>query len=237
MKRSQIREIKFRDVTFREAFGGGSEVVFSHLNFEFTHKAPVILQGTAESGKRTLLKLLVGLYPIESGEYLINGESVEKMSFREFDSYRLNMGFSFESGGTLNNRTIFENLALPLEYHDVVSKNQISSYVESFLRHFDILQYSHMRPAFVSLEVRKVINLIRAFLLYPEFLILDNPTEGTGVEYQEKLLELIKIHTSSRGLKYLVIVSDDPHFIKKMGGNIYLVHKSELIPDFRQEAS
>jgi ABC-type transporter Mla maintaining outer membrane lipid asymmetry ATPase subunit MlaF len=236
MKRRKIRNLIFSDASFKDSSEGEGDFIFRGLNFEFTKSSPVILQGPAVSGKRVLLKLLLGLFPLESGEYFINEESVGGMSFREFDPYRLNMGFSFESGGHLNNRTLFENLTLPLLYHDVVSKQEVSSYVEEFLHHFGIMEFRHLRPAFVGPEVRKVVNLIRAFLLHPELVVLDDPTEGTGVEYQEKLIELIEIHQKNRDLKYIVAVSDDERFIKNIDGKVYLVHKSELVPDFRREA-
>ena len=233
MKKIQIHELKFSDVSFGY---NNNDLIFENLNFEFTKPHPVVLQGPLGSGKRTLLKLILGLYPILGGSYLINGKRVDNMSFKEFDLYRPSIGHSFESGGLLNNRTIFENLTLPIEYHNFIPKNEINDYVDKFLCHFHLEDSKNIRPAFVSSGVRKVVNLIRAFLLRPEFIILDGPTQGLAPEYQTQLVELIHLHLTEYNLKYLVVTSDDDHFIEKIGGRIYLVKRSEVIHELKRAA-
>jgi phospholipid/cholesterol/gamma-HCH transport system ATP-binding protein len=226
VNRKGIHELKFLDLSYRYE---NETHVFDKISFDFMRPWPVILQGPTGGGKNTLIKLLLGLLPIKSGHYIINGEVMNDLSFAEFDAYRLNMGYSFDVGGLINNRTLYENFILPLEYHHFLPERGSREYIINFFEYFRIDEYKHVRPAFVSSGIRKVATLIRPFLLDPEIIILNNPTLGLNSEHVLPLVQLIKEHQSKKNLKHLIVVTDDPHFIKLINGKIYQVSKHGLM--------
>ncbi|MEQ1665382.1 MAG: ATP-binding cassette domain-containing protein, partial [Bdellovibrionales bacterium] len=86
--------------------------LFGNLSFNIPANRVVWIRGEPGAGKSTLLRVFSGLVLPTSGEYLINHEIVSKMSFEEFLPYRCNIGYGFDYGGLINNRTILENLSL-----------------------------------------------------------------------------------------------------------------------------
>ena len=102
MNRLDITSLELNQV----GFAYESERVLSDVSFKPQAGEIYFLQGPRGSGKRTLLKLLMGVHAPTQGEYRINGELVNHLSHAEFDRYRLNIGYAFDVGGLINNHTI-----------------------------------------------------------------------------------------------------------------------------------
>lgn len=232
MKRFDIEELKFKNLTFSY----DEKIVFQNLTFDFVRSDPVILQGTIGGGKSTLMKLILGLLPITGGDYIINGHRVNELSFSEFDLYRLNMGFAFDNGGLINNRTLYENFMLPIEYHNYLPTSDCRQHINDYFNYFQLDEFKHLRPAFVSSGVRKAASLIKAFLLEPEIILLNNPTVGLNPEHHMLLVSLINDHKRNKNLKNLIVISDDKDFIKSINGNIFEVTRNGLF-EIRHEQS
>jgi phospholipid/cholesterol/gamma-HCH transport system ATP-binding protein len=134
MKRLDINQIEFRSACFQYDV---EKKIIDRFNFCFQKDNTYYLQGPKGSGKNTLIKLLLGLEPLSSGDYVIDHTVVSHFTHKEFDLYRLNMGYAFDNGGLLNNHTLYENFKIILDYHDF---NEVDhrSYIISLLRKFDI---------------------------------------------------------------------------------------------------
>lgn len=131
----------------------------------------VVIRSTPGSGSSTLLQILAGLQIPTSGSYLINGIPVEKMSFEEFLPFRLRIGYGFGMGGLISNRTLFENLILPLNYHKICSQQEATNLVLTLMDRFELMKYKDLRIAYVSPSHRKITVLIRALIMKPGFII------------------------------------------------------------------
>ena len=70
------------------------------------------------------MRLLAGLEQPTRGAYLINGKNVGEMSFEESLPYRLAIGYGYDYGGLIHNRTLKDNVLLPLIYHKLVSEKE-----------------------------------------------------------------------------------------------------------------
>ncbi len=167
-------------------------------------------------GKSYFLKMLAGLQAPISGKYLINKKYVNKMSFEEFLPYRLNIGYAFEYGGLISNLSLYQNLMLPLEYHSVLSEKDMHERVMWYMSEFNLVKEKDNRPAFVSGSMKKEVCVLRAFILEPEVLILDNPTVGLNKGNIQKLKEIILNKKKSGSLKHAYIVSDNEEFLSEL---------------------
>lgn len=153
------------------------------------------LTGPSGSGKSALLKIFAGLLSPLSGHVIINNDVISEMSFEEFLPYRLNIGYSFEIGGLLNNRTLYDNVMLPLVYHSVAPFEDCHNRTMELFKLFGIERYKNERPSSVSGAVRKATCVARAFVLEPDVLLLDEPTTGLTDEGLEAMLHLIRTST------------------------------------------
>jgi phospholipid/cholesterol/gamma-HCH transport system ATP-binding protein len=218
MKRVDIQSIELDNL----GFSYGSESVLQNLNFRPEPGDIYFLQGPRGSGKRTLLKLLLGIHPPTQGEYRINGEVMNHLSHDQFDRFRLNIGYAFDVGGLINNHTIYENFKILLDYHDFKDAEHFG-YIVSLLEKFKIDHLKHLRPSFVSTGVRKAAAILRALALKPQVLILNNPTQGLSPEHIPHLIQLIEEHREKHQLKFVIIASDDWRLCNQLNGKIHLL--------------
>jgi phospholipid/cholesterol/gamma-HCH transport system ATP-binding protein len=172
----------------------------------------VRVKGAAGSGKSTVLKIMAGLVAPSSGEYRINGQSISDMTFLDLIPYRLRIGYSFEIGGLLSNRTIEENLRLPLQFHQVMSVEKINERVANLIEFFGLEQVANTRPSEVSGSRRKAAVIARALIAEPELLLLDDPTTGLSDENKKNLSMYLVARRSEGFLQNVFIVSDDESF-------------------------
>lgn len=234
MKRVRIDKIAFKDLSYRY---GQAEAILENVTIEFPKDIPLVIQGPIGSGRSTLLKILIGLNAPTGGDYLINDEIVSDYSYAEFDPIRLNFGISQELPGLLSNMSLYENLRLPLDFHGQLSTFEKKEYIESLFKLFDLQNQMHVRPMFTTAGTRKVIGLIRAFILKPEVILLNNPTQSLHMEHIPVLLELIKTHQREHELKYIFIVSDDDHFYQNISHKVLnLADKKITIKETQKQA-
>lgn len=222
----RIESLEFRGI--RVGYDG-APALYEDLNFIWP-SAKVVRLDSSLPGKSTLLKLMVGLVPPQAGAYLINGQDVTAMSFEEFLPYRLRFGYGFDLGGLLNNRTLFENIALPLQYHRLESKR-----IQSLIERFGLGPVQHLRPFAVSGALKKATCLVRAFIMQPDILLLDEPAAGLKEQGLVGLCETIEESLAEFGLKQVIYCSDDLFLQKRLGPQI--VSFEELLgPSVRKVA-
>ncbi len=206
----------------------GSENLLENVNVEFKSGVNVNLTGSSGVGKSTLLKVLVGLTQPTAGRYLIDGVDVLPMSFEEFLPYRLNIGFSFDLGGLLSNRTLIDNILLPIEYHERVSRAEALARTEDIMRDFCIWPNRNLRPSNVSGSQRKACCVARALVTFPEVLILDQPTTGLDKVATGALMNIIEKGRKDGWLKHLFITSADAAFTDRLQCETYVVFDKKV---------
>ncbi|MCB0394846.1 MAG: ATP-binding cassette domain-containing protein [Bdellovibrionales bacterium] len=172
--------------------------------------------GQPGSGKSTFLKLLMGLQMPTSGSLLINGMELAELSFEEFLPLRLKMGFSFEHGGLIYNKSLYENVTLPLEYHRNYRRKEIRQRAESIFAFFGIGEERHQRPAMVIGGLRKLTCVMRAFVHAPELVLLDDPATGLSPAMKSRLADWIGSYRMIYPDSTIVFTTDDEFLLSKI---------------------
>lgn len=222
-----IQSIEFKDVSFSFE---GQDSILDRANLKFPLGEIVSLRGDRGAGRSTVLQLLAGLQIPTHGVFEINGVNVIDMNFEDFLPYRLRIGYTFDLGGLISNRTINDNLLLPLNYHRICSPSEAQDRVNYYIDKFGLNKSRDMRPANVSGGIRKLTCLIRSLLMEPEILLLDDMTVGLSkplVDLYFKAIEELR----SAGKNHTVIFSSyDESFVRQIetvsiyfeSGQIYL---------------
>lgn len=205
-----IDNFRFEGLTFSHE---NQDPTLTACDFEFPSSSIVRVKSPEGAGKSTLLQILAGLILPQSGSYFINDLDVVDMSFEEFLPFRLRIGFTFDYGGLINNRTIAENLLLPLEYHKIISSEEARARVEDMLERFDLVKFRNERPAHVPGRVRKLAVLLRAVVIFPQMLLLDDPSVGLGEGTQVIFAEMLNEFRRDGRLRHIVISSYDDKFM------------------------
>lgn len=226
-----IESIEFKDVSFSFE---NQDPILDHSNFKFPLGEMVSLRGDRGAGRSTLLQILAGIQLPNQGVFEINGQNVSEMGFEDFLPYRLKIGYAFDLGGLISNRTLWENLLLPLAYHSICSKEEAADRVYFYIEKFNLHKQKDMRPANVSGSVRKVTCLVRSLLLEPEVLLIDDPTVGLSRPLVEQFCDCLFDLRRQRKNHTVIFSSYDEGFARQLettsihleGGQLYL-HPTE----------
>lgn len=220
----RIESIRFENLWFGHE---GHDFILKQCDFEFPSNQIVWVKSPEGSGKSTLLQILAGLTLPTSGLYWMNEKNVTEMSFEEFLPYRLRIGYSFDYGGLLANRTIFDNLALPMLYHSLVPADIAKAHVQELIERFGLEKQATKRPADVPGRVRKLAILLRSLVLKPDLLLMDDPSVGLGQETVNALTQYLLELRDEGYLKHMFISSYDDKFMAELPHR--LIHLDEGI--------
>lgn len=221
-----IQTLKFENLSFK--YEGSANWIFEDTSFDFPMNQFVKIETSGGSGKSTLLRLLAGLIDPLSGSYYINDKNISEMSFEEFLPLRLQIGYSFDLGGLLNNRSLAENIALPLVYHKICSFKEVDTRVDEMLEIFELHKVADQRPSAVRGSERKSTILARALVMHPQVLLLDDPTTGLSLGITERLVSEIKRQQLHQNLKHIFISTDDAKILSEFDVSKIQIGESKI---------
>lgn len=209
-KQNIIQSLKFESVSFSYP---NEENIFQSVDFDFPTMSTVTIDASSVVGRSILLQILAGLVMPTAGRYLINDKSITDMSFEEFLPLRKRIGYSFDLGGLIHNKTLLENCMLPLIYHKIHTELESKDKVMYLFSKFKIEKLANKRPSEVMGGNRKLVNLLRSVIFDPEMLLLDDPTVGLTQETSLLFFDYLNELKSSSNLQHIFISSFDEKFL------------------------
>lgn len=180
--------IQFNQVTKR--YPGGFEAL-SQINFSLNAGEMVFLTGHSGAGKSTLLKLIALMERPTSGQILFKGDSLSSFKKKDIAHYRRNIGITFQSPHLLNDRTIFENIALPLILQGF-DTSSITKRVHAALEMVGLLSKEKMKPLHLSVGEQQRVGIARAIVHKPALLIADEPTGNLDPGLSADIMKLFE---------------------------------------------
>jgi cell division transport system ATP-binding protein len=197
--------IIFNQVTKR--YTGGFEAL-TQINFRIDKNEMVFLTGHSGAGKSTLLKLLAMLESPSSGEIIVNEQPLNMLKKSQIAHYRSQLGITFQSPHLLNQRSVFENVALPLlikgESQGVVTKR-----VHAALDMVNLLNKQKMLPLHLSCGEQQRVGIARAMVHKPSILLADEPTGNLDPELSSEVMAVFS-QLNQVGVTILIATHDLP---------------------------
>lgn len=221
----KIESLRFESVTFAHE---NQSPILQNTDFEFPMNDIVWIKGSEGEGKSSLLQVLAALATPQSGRFLINDQNVLEMSFEEFLPYRLEIGYTFDYGGLLSNRTVYENLMLPLVYHNVIPRAEAKARILEMIKLFDLGKFANERPAHIPGRVRKLACLLRAIAMRPQVLLMDDPSVGLGQDTLYTFVDYIHSLRKEGVLKHIFMSSYDEKYMNLFNYNIVHIDSCQL---------
>jgi len=179
--------IKFEKVTKKYPTG---KVALDETDLEIPGGVFTFIVGTSGAGKSTLLKLITRETMPTSGRILIDDEDIAKIPEKKIPVLRRRIGTIFQDFKLLLNRTVFENVAIPLE---VLSKkdNEIEKEVSRVLEKVGILEKANSFPAQLSGGEVQRTAIARAIIAKPQVLLADEPTGDLDPKTAQSVIEVL----------------------------------------------
>jgi len=166
--------------------------------------------GRSGSGKSTLLNVLAGLEQVTSGEIVIAGKHLERMTQSELIVFRQrHIGFIFQSFNLMPYYTALENVALPLSFRGVPTVERLKQ-AKRMLELVGLETHMKHKPSELSGGQQQRVGIARALVTDPEIVFADEPTGNLDSNTSDDVIHVI-IDILRRQNKTLVMVTHDPH--------------------------
>ena len=198
------------------------------INLNIKKGETLAVIGGSGSGKSTLLQLLVGLIRPDSGEIYIGGQETTKLTEKELDKVRLNMGMVFQYSALFDSMTVGENVAFGLREHKHLPEAEIQRIIREKLDLVGLPGVENKLPGELSGGMKKRVGLARAIAIEPEIIFYDEPSSGLDPIMTEKIDELIS-HTQQALKVTSVVVTHDMASACRIADRIAMVYEGELI--------
>jgi len=196
--------IQFIDV--HKAFGRNR--VLRGLNLGIPEGQISMILGPSGTGKSVCIKHMVGLLYPDSGDILVEGESVPSMPDAELFEMRKKFGVLFQDGALFGSMNLYDNVAFPLRQHTDKGEDEIAEIVNRRLTEVGLADSPDKMPNELSGGMRKRAGFARALVLDPRIVLFDEPDSGLDPVRTALLCELIKEVHQENGGTYIVITHD-----------------------------
>jgi len=196
--------IQFIDV--HKAFGRNR--VLRGLNLGIPEGKISMILGPSGTGKSVCIKHMVGLLYPDSGDILIEGDSVPSMRDDDLFEMRKKFGVLFQDGALFGSMNLYDNVAFPLRQHTDKGEDEILEIVSRRLNEVGLGDSGDKMPNELSGGMRKRAGFARALVLDPRIVLFDEPDSGLDPVRTALLCELIKEVHQENGGTYVVITHD-----------------------------
>lgn len=220
--------IRFDNVTKR--YNSGHEGL-SNVSFHLAPGEMAFLTGHSGAGKSTLLKLIGLLERSTRGQVLIDGRNLGKLGSRQIPFHRRKIGMIFQDHRLLHDRTVFDNVALPLIVAGT-SRAETGRRVRAALDKVNLLHKEKAYPVTLSGGEQQRVGIARAVVSKPPVVVADEPTGNLDPELSREIMDLF-LAFNQVGVTVLV-ATHDIDLITSMQQRILTVNAGRLVADSGQ---
>ena len=200
----------------------------SGVNLHLDAGELAFLTGHSGAGKSTLLKLLMLLERPTSGALLINGKNVSRLSNYRIPSYRRQLGVVFQDHQLLMDRTVFDNVALPLQVAGY-SRKETGRRVRAALDSVSLLSKEKQSPLALSGGEQQRVGIARAVVHKPRILLADEPTGNLDPKLSAEIMNLFQ-RFQDVGVTVL-IATHDVDLINRLNHRIVRLEQGTVVDD------
>ena len=202
----------------------GDKQVLVDISTVFEQGKTNLIIGQSGSGKTVLLKSIVGLHEITSGEIRYGDLRFDTMTFGERKRLRRKIGMLFQGSALFDFATVIQNVMFPLEMFTSMSSEERTERANACLKRVNIVNANNLFPSEISGGMQKRVAIARAIALNPEYLFCDEPNSGLDPGTSILIDGLIKEITEEYGIT-TVINTHDMNSVMEIGDKIVFIYR------------
>lgn len=212
----------------------GGQDALKDISFEIERGEMVFLTGHSGAGKSTLLKLISLIERPTRGQLLLAGRNLSRIRRRTIARTRQRMGLVFQDHQLLFDRSVFDNVALPLLIAGLPTR-ELGRRVRAALDKVGLLDKERKNPIELSGGEQQRIGIARAVVGRPDILLADEPTGNLDPALSQEIMQLFadfqEVGTT------VLIASHDIALIKRIADRVLVLNNGQLMDDVRRRAA
>lgn len=180
--------------------------------------------GESGSGKSTLLRMINALEVPDEGTVIVDGDNVNELSSKHLRNYRKKIAMIFQQFNLLNNKTVYENVTLPLKLHkfeSVLDVDEILSFV-------GLSDKKNSYPGQLSGGQKQRVGIARALITNPKILLCDEPTSALDDKTTDEIVNVLKRAHEVYGMT-IVVVTHELNVIKQLCDKTLVLEEGNII--------
>lgn len=205
----------------------GDKQVLKNISVEFEPGKTNLIIGQSGSGKTVLMKCIVGLHEIDTGEVDYDGRIYSSMKIKEKRKIRRELGMLFQGGALFDSMTVEENVMYPLNMFTRQSLKEKLERVNFCLEHVNLENANKLMPSELSGGMVKRVAIARAISLNPKYLFCDEPNSGLDPFTADTIDNLISDITKEFNMT-TIINTHDMNSVLNIGDQIAFIYKGSL---------
>ena len=205
----------------------GEKQVLKDVNIEINEGEIFGIIGHSGAGKSTILRCMNGLEPYQEGSVKVDGKEVKDLNEKEMRELRKDLGMIFQHFSLLERKTVFENVALPLECFGY-SKAEKEKRVMELLDLVGLKERRNDKPGNLSGGQKQRVAIARALALNPKVLLCDEATSALDPNTTKSILTLIEDINKKMGIT-VVVVTHQMEVIKQICGRIAIMENGQVL--------
>lgn len=217
--------IKFDNVSKRYADG---QDALSDISFEVSRGEFAFITGHSGAGKSTLLKLILAIQTPSSGQLIANGVNLNRVSTTQIARHRRQIGTVFQDHQLLHDRSVYDNVALPLEICGYQPKDAARR-VRAALDKVGLLKKEKSFPEALSGGEQQRVGIARAVVNRPSIILADEPTGNLDPGLSAEVMNVFQ-QFQSVGV-CLLVASHDAALIERLNCRTLVLEGGKLLAD------
>ncbi len=221
-------ELRGVSKTFAPSRKGG-EPVHAVRDVDLSVEAGEIvgIVGYSGAGKSTLVRLINALEPTTSGSLVVDGTDLTTQSERRLQRVRLDIGMIFQQFNLLQSRTVWGNVAYPLEVAKV-PKAEHQQRISDLLNFVGLADKAHAWPEQLSGGQKQRVGIARALATSPKILLADEATSALDPETTVEVLRLLKKVNTDLGIS-IVVITHEMDVVKTIADRVVVMEQGRVV--------
>ena len=209
--------------------------VIDNTSMTLPDKGIVCLLGPSGCGKTTLLNAIGGLDKVDSGSITIDGQRITRFSSSKIDSIRnARIGYIFQNFNLLDDKTVFENVAIALRMIGIRDKTTVTARVRYCLEKVGIDQYRNKLAGSLSGGQRQRVAIARAIVKNPSIIIADEPTGNLDSANTLEIMNIIKTISKER---LVLLVTHERNIAEFYSDHVAEMKDGRIIKAYNNDSS
>lgn len=219
--------ITFENVSKKFPLGNSA---LNDVSFEIDNNEFVFLVGPSGAGKTTILKLILKEFNPTAGSIIVDDWDIVSKNFRETEELRRKIGMIFQDFKILDDKNVFENIALSLQVVGATATD-IKSAVKEALELVNLAGKTKMFPAQLSAGELQRVAIARAIVGHRDILLADEPTGNLDPKTS---WEIVRIFKKLEGKKTVIIATHNTDIVNSLQKRVIVLKDGKIVKDLRK---